>query len=127
MASRSVHKRYTGLFGFPKLTAYSTSKGGVFALMRAMAADYGADGIRVNAICPGMIMTDLQVYRFEMEAKFFQSTREEREKEWAKQIPQGRIGSPAEVADLAAYLVSKESSYITGQAMNVCGGLLMAL
>jgi NAD(P)-dependent dehydrogenase (short-subunit alcohol dehydrogenase family) len=107
--------------------AYAVAKAGVLMLTKVMALELANQGIRVNAICPGIIMTDLQVYRFEMEAKFFQSTREEREKEWAKQIPQGRIGSPAEVADLAAYLVSKESSYITGQAMNVCGGLLMAL
>jgi NAD(P)-dependent dehydrogenase (short-subunit alcohol dehydrogenase family) len=49
----------TGLLGFPKLTGYSTSKEGVFALMRAMAADYGPDGIRVNAIVPGTIDTPM--------------------------------------------------------------------
>jgi len=107
--------------------AYAVAKAGVIMLTKVMALELANQGIRVNAICPGIIMTDLQVYRFDMEARFFQSTVEEREKEWAKQIPQGRIGSPADVADLAAYLASKESSYITGQAINVCGGLLMAL
>lgn len=107
--------------------AYAVAKAGVIMLTKVMALELANQGIRVNAICPGIIMTDLQAYRFEMEARFFQSSVEEREKEWAKQIPQGRIGSPAEVADLAAYLASKESSYITGQAINVCGGLLMAL
>jgi NAD(P)-dependent dehydrogenase (short-subunit alcohol dehydrogenase family) len=72
-------------------------------------------------------MTDLQVYRFEMEAKFLRQTSEEREKAWANDIPQGRIGAPADVADLAVYLASKESGYLTGQAINVDGGLLMAL
>jgi 3-oxoacyl-[acyl-carrier protein] reductase len=62
-----------------------------------------------------------------MEAKFFKQTFEDREKEWANTIPQKRIGGPGDVADLAAYLASKESSYITGQALNVDGGLLMAL
>jgi NAD(P)-dependent dehydrogenase (short-subunit alcohol dehydrogenase family) len=72
-------------------------------------------------------MTDLQVYRFEMEAKFLRQTVEEREKSWANEVPQGRIGAPADVADVTAYLASKESGYITGQAINVDGGLLMAV
>jgi len=107
--------------------AYAVAKAGVIMLTKVMALELANQSIRVNAICPGIIMTDLQVYRFEMEARFLKSTVEDREKEWAKTIPQGKIGSPAEVADLAAYLASGESSYITGQAINVCGGLLMAL
>ena len=96
-------------------------------LTKVMALELANQGIRVNAVCPGIIMTDLQVFRFQMEAKFFQTSIEEREKDWAKQIPQGRIGSPQDVADLVVYLASKESAYITGQAINVDGGLLMAL
>jgi len=107
--------------------AYAVAKAGVIMLTKVMALELANQSIRVNAICPGIIMTDLQVYRFEMEARFLKSTVEDREKEWAKTIPQGKIGSPAEVADLAAYLASRESSYITGQAINVCGGLLMAV
>ncbi len=107
--------------------AYAVAKAGVIMLTKVMALELAGQGIRVNAICPGIIMTDLQVYRFEMEAKFLRQTYEEREKAWANDIPQGRIGAPAEVADLAAYLASKESGYLTGQAINVDGGLLMAL
>ena len=107
--------------------AYAVAKAGVIMLTKVMALELANQSIRVNAICPGIIMTDLQAYRFEMEARFLKSTIEEREEEWAKTIPQGRIGSPADVADLAAYLASRESSYITGQAINVCGGLLMAV
>jgi len=107
--------------------AYAVAKAGMIMLTKVMALELANQGIRVNAICPGIVMTDLQEFRLEMEAKFLQSTVEEREKEWAKTIPQGRIGSPAEVADLAAYLASSEAAYITGQAINVCGGLLMAL
>ncbi|MGA2956187.1 MAG: SDR family NAD(P)-dependent oxidoreductase [Thermodesulfobacteriota bacterium] len=107
--------------------AYAVAKAGVIMLTKVMALELARQGIRVNAICPGIIMTDLQVYRFEMEAKFLRQTSEEREKAWANDIPQGRIGAPADVADLAVYLSSKESGYITGQAINVDGGLLMAL
>src|SRR4030042_953315 len=107
--------------------AYAVAKAGVIMLTKVMALELANQSIRVNAICPGMIMTDLQVYRFEMEAKFLNQTFVEREKSWANDIPQARIGLPGDVADLAVYLASKESSYITGQAINVGGGLLMAI
>jgi NAD(P)-dependent dehydrogenase (short-subunit alcohol dehydrogenase family) len=107
--------------------AYSVAKAGVIMLTKAMALELGHQGIRVNAICPGIIMTDLQVYRFEMEAKFMNQTFADREKDWSNTIPQKRIGDPGDVADLAVYLASRESSYITGQAINVDGGLLMAV
>ncbi|MBU1207154.1 MAG: SDR family oxidoreductase [Proteobacteria bacterium] len=107
--------------------AYAVAKAGVIMLTKVMALELARQGIRVNALCPGIVMTDLQVYRFEMEAKYLNQTRAERERAWANDIPQARIGSPGDVADLAAYLASKESSYITGQAINVDGGLLMAI
>jgi NAD(P)-dependent dehydrogenase (short-subunit alcohol dehydrogenase family) len=106
---------------------YAASKAGILGLTRQTAFELAPYNINVNAICPGIVMTDLQVYRFEMEAKFLNQTFAEREKSWANDIPQARIGSPGDVADLAAYLASKESSYITGQAINVDGGLLMAI
>ena len=107
--------------------AYAVSKAGVIMLTKVMALELSKQGVRVNAICPGIIMTDLQVFRFQMEAKFLNQTFEDRQKAWANDIPLGWVGDPSEVADLAAYLASKESGYITGQAINVDGGLLMAL
>ncbi len=107
--------------------AYAVSKAGVIMLTKVMALELSKEGIRVNAICPGIIMTDYQVFRFQMEGKFLKQTPEEREKAWANDIPLGWVGAPSEVADLAAYLASKESGYITGQAINVDGGLLMAV
>jgi NAD(P)-dependent dehydrogenase (short-subunit alcohol dehydrogenase family) len=107
--------------------AYAVAKAGVIMLTKVMALELSKQGVRVNAICPGIIMTDLQVFRFQMEAKFLNQTFEDRQKAWANDIPLGWVGAPSEVADLAAYLASKESRYITGQAINVDGGLLMAL
>jgi NAD(P)-dependent dehydrogenase (short-subunit alcohol dehydrogenase family) len=67
------------------------------------------------------------VRRFQREAEFLNQTWEDRKKAWTNDIPLGWIGGPSEVADLAVYLASQESRYITGQAINVDGGLLMAL
>ena len=107
--------------------AYAVAKAGVIMLTKVMALELSKEKVRVNAICPGIIMTDLQVFRFQMEGKFLKQTPEERKMAWANEIPLGWVGAPSEVADLAAYLASKESGYITGQAINVDGGLLMAL
>ena len=107
--------------------AYATAKAGVIMLTKAMAKELAGAGIRVNAICPGQIMTDIEKWRFELEAAVFNTTAKERELEMCKTIPLGRIGEPAEVASLAAFLVSDASSYMTGQAVNVTGGQLMEL
>jgi NAD(P)-dependent dehydrogenase (short-subunit alcohol dehydrogenase family) len=107
--------------------AYAVAKAGVIMLTKVMALELAKGGVRVNAVCPAITMTDFQAFRFQMEGKFLKQTPEERKKAWANDIPLGWVGAPSEVADLAAYLASKESGYITGQAINVDGGLLMAL
>jgi NAD(P)-dependent dehydrogenase (short-subunit alcohol dehydrogenase family) len=107
--------------------AYAVAKSGVIMLTKVMAKELAGKGIRVNAICPGQIMTDLESWRFALEADFLGTTVKQQEEEMCKTIPLNRIGSPAEVAKLAVYLASDESSYITGQAMNVTGGQLMEL
>jgi NAD(P)-dependent dehydrogenase (short-subunit alcohol dehydrogenase family) len=107
--------------------AYAVAKAGVIMLTKVMAKELAGAGIRVNAICPGQIMTDLEKWRFGLEARFFNTTEEEREKEMCKTIPLGRIGTPEEVGNLVAFLASEASSYCTGQAMNISGGQLMEL
>jgi NAD(P)-dependent dehydrogenase (short-subunit alcohol dehydrogenase family) len=107
--------------------AYSVSKAGVIMLTKVMAKELAGMNIRVNAICPGQIMTDLERWRFGLEAQFFNTTSEQRQQEMCKTIPMGRIGSPEEVAGLAVFLASDVSGYITGQALNICGGQLMEL
>lgn len=105
--------------------AYAVAKAGVNMLTKVMAKELAGAGIRVNAICPGQVMTDLEKWRFGLEAKFYKTTPEEREKEMCKTIPLGRIGSTEEIASLAVFLASDESSYMTGQAVNISGGQLM--
>jgi NAD(P)-dependent dehydrogenase (short-subunit alcohol dehydrogenase family) len=96
-------------------------------LTKVMARELADNGIRVNAVCPGVITTDFTKWRFELEARILNSTEENREAEMVKTIPMGRLGSAAEVANLVAYLASDQSSYTTGQAINVTGGQLMEL
>jgi len=103
------------------------AKAGVIMLTKTMAKELGGAGIRVNAICPGQIATDLEKWRFGLEAAFFSTTIEEREKEMCKTIPLGYIGLPSDAGDLVAFLASNESRYITGQAINLDGGQCMEL
>lgn len=107
--------------------AYAVAKAGVIMLTKVMAKELAGAGVRANAICPGQIMTDLERWRFGLEAKVFQCTPEDREVEMCKTIPLGRIGTPEEVANLVAFLASDASSYMTGQAINITGGQLMEL
>jgi len=108
-------------------SAYAVAKAGVIMLTKTMAKELGGSGIRVNAICPGQIATDLEKWRFGLEASFFGTTIEEREREMCKTIPLGYIGLPREAADLAVFLASDASGYITGQAINIDGGQCMEL
>jgi len=108
-------------------SAYAVAKAGVIMLTKTMAKELGGAGIRVNAICPGQIATDLEKWRFGLEASFFSTTIEEREKEMCKTIPLGFIGDPRDAADLVAFLASDASRYITGQAINLDGGQCMEL
>jgi len=105
--------------------AYAVAKAGVIMLTKVMAKELAATGTRFNAICPGQIMTDLEKWRFGLEAQFLGTSPEEQEQEMCKTIPLGRIGTADEVASLVAFLASGESSYLTGQAINVTGGQLM--
>jgi len=108
-------------------SAYAAAKAGVIMLTKTMAKELSGMGIRVNAICPGQINTDLEKWRFGLEAKFFNTTVEEREKEMCKTIPLGFIGLPSDAGDLVAFLASEASRYITGQAINLDGGQCMEL
>lgn len=107
--------------------AYAVAKAGVIMLTKVMAKELAGAGIRVNAICPGVIQTDFTDWRFKLEADILNSTVAERQAEMLKTIPMGRLGSCDEVANLVAFLASDQSSYITGQAINITGGQLMEI
>jgi NAD(P)-dependent dehydrogenase (short-subunit alcohol dehydrogenase family) len=107
--------------------AYAVAKAGVVMLTKVMARELAGNNIRVNAVCPGVINTDFTRWRFDLEARILNSTKEAREAEMVQTIPLGRLGSSEEVANLVAFLASSQSSYMTGQAINVTGGQLMEL
>ena len=109
---------YFGLVGGVGTAAYSASKGAVVLLTKAMALDHAADGIRVNAVCPGSV--DTPMLAMEMEELGGQ---DQVRPEFEAKHPLGRIATPAEVAATVAFLASDEAAFITGIALPVDGGI----
>jgi NAD(P)-dependent dehydrogenase (short-subunit alcohol dehydrogenase family) len=104
---------------------YAASKAGVISLVRSAALALAEHGIRVNAVCPGVVDTEMTRAIHRQKAEIDGITPEESFARQAAKIPLGRIETPQEVARVAGFLLSDESSYVTGQALNVCGGLEM--
>ena len=96
-------------------------------LTKNIAIEYAKEGIRANAICPGQIMTQLAKKRFERESAAGGTTPEAWLASVVAGIPSGRMGTPDDVGKLAAFLASEASEYVTGQAINICGGQLTEL
>jgi NAD(P)-dependent dehydrogenase (short-subunit alcohol dehydrogenase family) len=106
------------LVGFRNRAAYCASKGAVVALTRALALDHVADGIRVNAVCPGTVDSPWVRRLVEDAGESLDALR-------ARQ-PMGRLGLPEEVADAVAYLASDAAAFVTGTALVIDGGLTAA-
>ncbi|WP_214318497.1 SDR family NAD(P)-dependent oxidoreductase [Nonomuraea sediminis] len=104
------------------VAAYSTSKAALNGLTRAMALDHAADGIRVNAVCPGSV--DTPMLRWAADLWKGDRTQQEMIDEWGKSHPLGRVAKPSEVAEVVAFLASTRSSFVTGAEHKVDGGLL---
>ncbi|MGI4893956.1 MAG: SDR family NAD(P)-dependent oxidoreductase [Janthinobacterium lividum] len=104
-----------GLKATPNLTAYSAAKHGVVGLTRTGAVEYIKQGIRINAVAPGTILTP-----------GMQSAGEEQVAAWSALMPTGRMGSTAEVAAAILWLASEQASYTTGSVLEVDGGYMQA-
>jgi glucose 1-dehydrogenase len=103
-----------GVLAIPNIASYNVSKGGINQLTRAMALALADKGIRVNAVAPGTIATELAAKAV--------LTSEEAKKRIMSRTPMKRLGTPAEVADTVAYLASDAASYMTGEIVVVDGG-----
>lgn len=102
----------SGVIGLPRQINYSASKGGVNAFTKALAKEVASFGIRVNAVAPGFIETEI-----------LSGFNEEQKKKITEMIPLGRIGAVADVAGVVEYLLSDHAAYVTGQIIVVDGGL----
>jgi NAD(P)-dependent dehydrogenase (short-subunit alcohol dehydrogenase family) len=115
--------------GAPGNAAYTASKWGVLGYTKSLALEVAPLKINVNSICPGHINTDLRDNWIEEQAKIQGITPEEFRKkayeQMASTVPLGREGSAEDVADLAMFLLAKESDYMTGQGINIDGGICM--
>ncbi len=113
--------------GFIYTPHYAASKFGVVGLTQSLAKELAREGITVNAICPGIIHTEMWDYNDRVWGKMMgEYGPGELMAEWIEGIPMGRAGTPAEVGALVAFLASADAAYITGQTVNVDGGLIMS-
>ena len=103
-----------GVSGNAGQTNYSASKAGMIGLAKSIAKELGSRGVRANAIAPGFIITDMT-----------HALSDEVRKQWEAQIPLRRGGTSEDVANVATFLASELSSYVTGQTIHVCGGMNM--
>jgi 3-oxoacyl-[acyl-carrier protein] reductase len=94
--------------------SYAASKAGIIGFTKSIAAELGSRNVRCNAIAPGFIETDMTHYLKDGGAE-----------KWFSQIPLARFGKPEEIADVALFLASDMSSYVTGQVISACGGMSM--
>lgn len=109
-----------GVIGSPRLSAYSMTKGAVVNVTRSLAAEVGSDGVRVNAVCPGVTETPMP------KSGRSDDEWEEVASRMAAEYPLGRLGRPEDVANAMLFLASEESAWVTGQALVVDGGFSCA-
>jgi NAD(P)-dependent dehydrogenase (short-subunit alcohol dehydrogenase family) len=109
------------LVGTPRTAAYAASKAGLVGLTRQLAADFGVDGVRVNAICPGTVPTEMSRARYQAQG-LGEEEIEARLEALGGRTALGRLGEPADIAAMAIFLLSDEAGWITGGCHRVDGG-----
>jgi NAD(P)-dependent dehydrogenase (short-subunit alcohol dehydrogenase family) len=107
-----------GLVGGAKRGIYHAAKHGVLGFTKSAALEYAARGIRINAVCPGLIWTP-------MADQMVASGQGDALKAMEKSVPMGRVGRPEEIANAVLWLCSDAASYVTGQSISVDGGFVM--
>jgi 2-keto-3-deoxy-L-fuconate dehydrogenase len=121
----NISSAVSSIRGVPDRYAYGATKAAVIGLTKAVAADFIRHGIRANAICPGTIESPSLEDRIKDRSRATGKSLAEVEKAFVERQPLGRLGRPEEVAALAVFLASDESSYITGQPHLVDGGMAL--
>ena len=116
-----VASAVSSLIAAPNRFIYGVSKAAVIGMMKSIAADFITQGVRANAICPGTVESPSWHQRVKSQAANEQDLESVR-KAFVDRQPMGRIGQPNEIAELAVYLASDESSFVTGQAISIDGG-----
>jgi 3-oxoacyl-[acyl-carrier protein] reductase len=111
-----------GRTGYGRQAAYSASKAGILGMTRSIAHDVARQGITVNAVCPGWIRTSRSINSARRVSADVEAELQRR----AERVPVGRLGLPVDVAAVIVFLASEAAGYLTGQAIDVDGGLLMA-
>jgi len=111
--------------GAPLLAHYSASKFAVLGWTQALARELAPKGIRVNAVCPGFVKTGMQAREIEWESRLRRVSPEQVVADYVAQTPLGRLEEPEDVADVVVFLCSDKARFMTGQGVNVTGGVYM--
>ena len=114
-----------GKIGVAYLAHYAASKFAVIGFTQSLAREVGADGIRVNAVCPGYVRTSMQEREVAWEARLRNVTPEAIREQYVAETPLGRLEEPEDVAAIVVFLASDLSGFLTGEAINASGGVLM--
>ena len=111
--------------GAPLLAHYSASKFAVLGWTQGLARELAPKGIRVNAVCPGFVKTGMQSREIEWESRLRHMSPQEVVDDYVAQTPLGRLEEPEDVADVVVFLCSEKARFMTGQGINVTGGVYM--
>jgi ketoreductase len=111
--------------GVPEYSGYCASKAGLLGLVRSLAAELAPEGVRVNAVCPGWVETEMAWQGIDGMAKGMGIPREAALAKAMERVPQGRMGTPEEVAGAVAWLLSPDARGMCGQALDLNGGAFM--